>query len=260
MEQETKTGKTRLRQILFVLFWLLVWEAADRIIDNHLVLSGPIRVVEALWNQMEKSSFWITCGTSFARIVVGFLAAFVVGLLLGILAHWARWFRELIAPVMSLLKSVPMVSFVIMLLIWVGNQALTVYLAFLIVLPLIYTSTLSGLQSVDPQMLEMAKVYRLSPRKKLLYLYRPAVMPYLISTSKVSLGMSWKAGIMAEVLATPDPSIGREMYEAKSFLQTADLFAWTIVVILLSLLFEKIFLLLMRRINVPMKKGAALGH
>lgn len=104
-----------------------------------------------------------------------------------------------------------MVSFVIMLLICVCNQALTIYLSFLIVLPLIYTNTLAGFLNVDPEMLEMAETFRLSRWKKFLYIYRPSFMPFLISSCRVALGMSWKSGIMAEVLATPKPSIGREM-------------------------------------------------
>ena len=91
-----------------------------------------------------------------------------------------------------------MVSFVIMLLIWVGNQALTIYLSFLIVLPLIYTNTLAGFLNVDPEMLEMAETFRLSRWKKFLYIYRPSFMPFLISSCRVALGMSWKSGIMAE--------------------------------------------------------------
>lgn len=94
-----------------------------------------------------------------------------------------------------------MVSFVIMLLIWIGNQALTIYLSFLIVLPLIYTNTLAGFLNVDPEMLEMAETFRLSRWKKFLYIYRPSFMPFLISSCRVALGMSWKSGIMAEVLS-----------------------------------------------------------
>ncbi len=160
-------------------------------------------------------------------------------------------------PIIVTLKTVPMISFVIMLLIWVGNQALTVYLSFLIVLPLIYTNTLGGLENVNPEMLEMAKVFGISPWKKFMYIYRPAFMPFLLSSCKVSLGLSWKSGIMAEVIATPKPSIGREMYVAKQYLQTDNLFAWTIVVIVLSILFEVVFMLLMKQAARPC--GGILG-
>lgn len=255
-EKKSQTGaKPKIRKALIILFWLVVWEVVDRILNNGLVLSGPIDTIVALYNQVQQSDFWLTCGVSFGKIVVGFLMSFVIGFLLAFLAHRVQFIKELLAPIMSLLKTVPMVSFVIMLLIWVGNQALTIYLSFLIVLPLIYTNTLAGLESVDPQMLEMAKIYHLSWWKKFWYIERPAFMPYVISSAKVSIGMSWKSGIMAEVIGTPRPSIGRELYQAKSFLQTADLFAWTVVVIILSLIFEVIFMALIKQLNRPMGKG-----
>lgn len=234
-----------------VLFWLILWEAADRIIDNRIILSGPVHIVQALVRHMTETDFWVICAASFLRITAGFLLSFLAGFFLAVLSHRFRLLQDFISPIMMTLKVVPMISFVIMLLIWVGNQALTVYLSFLIVLPLIYTSTLSGLNAVDQNLLEISREYGFSRWYRFLYVYRPAFMPFVLSSCKVSLGMSWKSGIMAEVIGTPRPSIGREMYAAKTYLQTADLFAWTIVVIILSLLFEKAFLWLMKKLSAP---------
>lgn len=240
-----------MKAALIVLFWLAAWEFADRVIDNRIVLSGPVHIIEALILQMQGADFWLICGASFLRITVGFLLAFAGGFCLAVLGYRFKLLKDFLEPVMLMLKTVPMISFVIMLLIWVGNQALTVYLSFLIVLPLIYTSTLTGFENVNPEMLEMADTFHLSKWKKFLYIYRPAFLPYLISSCKVALGMSWKSGIMAEVIGTPRPSIGREMYAAKSYLQTANLFAWTIVVIVLSIVFEKIFLHFLKKCGTP---------
>lgn len=251
MELERQKKRWSVKSVLIILFWLVVWEVADRVVDNRIILAGPIHIVQALAKQIQQDDFWMICGASFLRIAAGFLLSFVGGFLLAVLCYRFKLLRDFLEPVMTLLKTVPMVSFVIMLLIWVGNQALTIYLSFLIVLPLIYTNTLAGFLNVDPEMLEMAETFRLSRWKKFLYIYRPSFMPFLISSCRVALGMSWKSGIMAEVLATPKPSIGREMYAAKSYLQTANLLAWTVVVIVLSMLFEKAFLFLLRRLNRP---------
>lgn len=250
--------KKVVRRALIIVFWMVVWQIADMVVDNRLILAGPIRVVEALVEQLAKSDFWAVCAASTGRIAAGFLISFVAGLGLAVFAHRVRFVRELLDPVMSLLKTIPMVSIVIMLLIWVGNQALTIYLSFLIVLPLIYINMLTGLDHVDPQMLEMARVFRIGAWKRFFYIYRPAFMPFLVSSCKMSLGMSWKAGIMAEVLATPNPSIGKEMMQAKTFLDTPDLFAWTVVVIVLSLVFEKVFMELLKLAGRPW--GSLLGR
>lgn len=248
--------KQILKMTVIVLGWLILWEAADRIIDNRIVLSGPTHIIAALITQVQQPDFWITCGASFARITVGFLLSFVAGFLLALLCFRFKLLRDIISPVMVTLKIVPMISFVIMLLIWVGNQALTIYLSFLIVLPLIYTNTLAGLNAVDKDLLEAAREFGVSRWYLFCYFYRPTLMPFIISACRIALGMSWKSGIMAEVIGTPKPSIGREMYAAKTYLQTANLFAWTIVVVVLSLLFEKLFMWLLEKCN-PVKGGEA---
>ena len=245
------------RKAGIIFFWLAVWEILDRAIDNRLVLAGPIRTAQALVQQVAQPDFWVICGASFGRIALGFLLSFVVGFLLALVSCRHRLFRDFVDPIISLLRTIPVASFIILLLIWVGNQALTVFLAFFIVLPLIYTNMVTGFESVDRQMLEMARVYGLSKWRTFLYIYRPAFMPFLMSSTKISLGMTWKSGIMAEVLATPKPSIGKEMATARTFLDTPDLLAWTVVVMVLSFLFEKAFMELLKRANRPL--GGFIG-
>lgn len=245
------------RKVLIIVFWLVVWELLDRIVDNRLVLAGPIRTAQALADQVVMPNFWMIVGASFGRIALGFLLSFAVGFLLALVACRVRLFRDFIDPIISLLRTIPVASFIILLLIWVGNQALTVFLAFFIVLPLIYTNMVTGFESVDKQMLEMARVYGLSKWRTFLYVYRPAFMPFLLSSTKISLGMTWKSGIMAEVLATPKPSIGKEMATARTFLDTPDLLAWTVVVMVASVLFEKAFMALLKRANRPL--GGFIG-
>lgn len=250
--KQKRTKKETVRMALIVLFWLVLWEIADRVIDNRIILVGPTHILMALAEQVGQSDFWVTCGASFLRIAVGFVLSFIGGFVLALVCYRYKLIRDFLEPIMIMLKTVPMISFVIMLLIWVGNQALTIYLSFLIVLPIIYTNTLQGLQSVDVQLLEMAQVFHMAPWKKFMFIYRPAFMPFVLSASKLALGMSWKSGIMAEVIGTPKPSIGREMYAAKTYLQTSNLFAWTIVVVILSVLFETLFMLILKKLSAPM--------
>lgn len=253
-----KKNKFSLKKLLIVIFWLAVWEIADRIVQNRIILCGPLHILSALKDQLTSDDFVEICRASFVRITAGFMLSFIAGFLLALAAYRFTIIKDFLSPVLTMLKTVPMISFVIMLLIWVGNQQLTIYLSFLIVLPLIYTNVLTGLESVDKQMLEMAQVFGISGWKKFLYIYRPAFMPFLLSSCKVSLGLSWKSGIMAEVIATPKPSIGREMYQAKAYLQTPKLFAWTVIVIVFSIIFEKVFLFLLKQLGRPF--GGLMGR
>lgn len=247
--RKPRTKQDKLKMTFIVIFWLIMWEIADRCIDNKIILSGPVHIIQALFNNIRQADFLAICGASFLRIAAGFILSFAAGFILALVCFKFTVIRDFLEPVIITLKTVPMISFVIMLLIWVGNQALTIYLSFLVVLPLIYTSTLSGFKHVDVSMLEMARSFNFSRWKKFAYIYRPAFMPFLISSCKVALGMCWKSGVMAEVIATPKPSIGREMYVAQQYLQTTNLFAWTVVVIVLSTIFEKLFTELLKICN-----------
>ena len=145
---------------------------------------------------------------------------------------------------MLFLKAVPVASFVILALIWAGSRNLSVVISFLVVLPVVYVNTMAGLKSTDKKLLEMAAVFRMPLWRKIRFIYLPALVPHLVSGCRIALGMSWKSGAAAEVIGLPEHSIGEHLYMAKIYLETADLFAWTLVIILVSALFERIVLFL----------------
>lgn len=237
----------QLRSCLIVLFWLILWQSGAWIINNNILLVGPFEVIHGLAALLRESGFWLSVFTSFAKISLGFLAAFVLGILLGWLAFQIPFLQEFLAPVIAFLKSVPVASFVILALIWAGSKNLSVLIAFLVVIPIIYVNTIAGLNSTDPQLLEMAEVFSVTGWRKIRFLYWPALLPYLSSACRTALGMSWKSGVAAEVIGVPDNTIGEGLYMSKIYLDTAGLFAWTLVIILASGLFERLFLLLLEQ-------------
>ena len=112
----------------------------------------------------------------------------------------------------------------------------------LMVLPVVYTPTLAGIRETDARLLEMAAVFRVPPAKRVRYLYVPAALPYFRSACTVGLGLCWKSGVAAEVIGITSGSIGEALYNAKILFSTAELLAWTVVIVLLSLAFERLFL------------------
>ena len=221
---------------------------------HHLFLAGALAVYQHCRSQFHHP------GLTFGKISTGFLGAFLAGILTGSAACRFPFLKDLLEPVMVLVKSVPVASFVILALIWIGSRNLSVFIAFLVVFPMIYINTIAGLHSAEPQLLEMARVFHMSGWKKFRYIYWPALLPYLISGANISLGMSFKSGIAAEVIGVPDHSIGEKLYMAKIYLSTADLFAWTLVIIVISGLFEKVFIALLkaaeRQNRAKRKRGA----
>ncbi len=230
-----KENTARFGRRLFVIgFWILVWQLGAHAVDNHIILVGPWDTVLALGRLIPDWEFWRSIAYSFGKITLGYRLTFV---------------KDLLKPVMVLLKSIPVASFVILALIWAGSKNLSVLISFIVVLPMIYVNTLAGLGSTDGKLLEMAKVFRMSAVRKIRYIYVPALLPYLKSGCRIALGMSWKSGVAAEVIGVPDHSIGEKLYMAKIYLNTADVLAWTLVIILVSALVERAVLGVLGRIS-----------
>lgn len=247
MLHSNTTYKKACRKTAIIFFWLAVWQLAAIWTDNAILLAGPLEAAEALVKNMAAPDFWKTVLYSAGRISFGFAAAFATGVLAGSLAWRFALLREMASVLISVAKAVPVAVFTVILLIWTGSEGLTVWISFLIVFPQVYTSTIAGLTSTDRQLLEMAQVMETPQLKKFFFIYRPALMPYLISCCQSALGMSWKSGVAAEVIGTPAFSIGERLYLSKIYLDTAGIFAWAFVIILLSLFFEKVFLFLLKR-------------
>ncbi|MEG3073149.1 MAG: ABC transporter permease subunit [Ruthenibacterium sp.] len=251
-----KGAKNTIQTILAVCFWLLLWQAASLWVDSNLLLVSPLAVLQTLLTFLWTGAFWQTVFFSAARMISGFLLALLAGVLLaGIGAHW-QFVRILLRPLMLTVKSVPVASFIILALLWLKNAGnLAVFISFLMVLPIIYTNTLTGILQTDKKLLEMAHVFRVPVLRRIRYLVLPAVFPPFKAACNVGLGLCWKSGVSAEVIGITTGSIGAALYNAKIFFSTAELFAWTVVIVLLSLLFEKLFLFLLDKAEVLLTEG-----
>ena len=238
--------RKHMRKAVIILLWLIVWQIAAVWTDNQILLVGPVQVLRTFVQNMTQPDFLKTVLYSFARIGLGFFLALCVGIVLGALSYRFPIAEELAAPVMAALKSIPVASFVVLLLVWFGSSKVSFLISFLIVFPNVYVNTIAGLKSADTKLLEMARVFGMSRTNCFFYIYRPALMPYLSSCLKISLGMSWKSGVAAEVIGLPDYSLGEQLYMSKIYLDTAGLFAWTLLIVLVSFLFEKAVLWLVK--------------
>ena len=212
---------------------------------SAVLLATPLQVASRLFGLLSEQGFVSRVLFSLARIALGFGAAFAAGILLASLAAISQIAEAFIRPYMTVAKTVPVASFIVLALIWLSSSTLSVFISFLMVLPIIYTNTLEGIRSADTKLLEAAKIFRVPLARRVLYIRLPAAAPYVISGSKIGLGMAWKAGVAAEVIAIAGGSVGEQLYFSKVYLDSAELLAWTLVVVLLSLAFEKLFLLLL---------------
>lgn len=222
-----------------VLVWLLIWQLASMAVGKEILLVSPLRVLVRLLELCMTDMFWKSIAFSLARIAGGYFLAAAAGVLLAALASRFVRVQELLTPAMLAIHSIPVASFIILALIWFSSRNLAVLISFLMVLPILYTNVLDGIRAADKQMLEMARVFEVPILRTIRYVLLPQVMPYFVTGCHVSLGLCWKAGIAAEVIGIPTGSIGEHLQQAKVYLDTPDLFAWTIVIVLVSVVFEK---------------------
>lgn len=227
-----------LRKIIIIVGWFVVWQMISVLVGNKILLVGPVDALETLLGKLTELSFWQACLGSVLRISLGFLLGLVVGITMAMLSYRFTVVEEVLAPVMALLKAVPVASFVVLFLIWWSSAWLATVISFCITLPNLYVNTLEGMKSTDNKLLEMSKVFKMAKMDSFFYIYRPAIKPFWESAVGVAAGMSWKSGVAAEVIGLPAFAIGEQLYMSKIYLDTAGVLAWTVVVIVLSVGFE----------------------
>ena len=241
--------RTKGMKLWAVLLWLAVWQLVSMAVGKEILIVGPLRVLQRLAELIITAAFWRAVGYSFLRICGGFLLAALLAVVLAVLSSRKTRVEQLLAPLMLTIRSVPVASFIILALIWFSSSNLSILISFLMVLPVLYSNLLTGISAVDPALNEMATVHRIPLLRKLRYIVFPQLMPYVIAGCRSALGLCWKAGIAAEVIGMPRGSIGERLQQAKVYLDTPDLFAWTLVIVAASAAFEHLVLWALGRLR-----------
>jgi len=235
----TIKSNKKIKRIIAILFWIIIWQILSCLINQKLFLVSPISVLINLIKIIKTKDFWLIVFNSSTKILLGLLLAIISGILLAVISAKSDFFQILIKPFIGVIKSIPVVSFIILVLIWIGVNYLSSVISYLIVVPVIYSNVLEGIENVDKKLLEMADVFEITFIKRLFGIYVPNVIPYFIAALRIGLGLCWKSGVAAEVIGLPNNTIGEKLYTGKIFLSTVDVLTWTIVIILISSFFER---------------------
>ena len=246
--EKKKSGRSRpLRLGLAALFWVAVWQVAAMAVGQGILLASPADTLLRLAELVQTGGFWRSVLFTLGHILAGYALAAAAGIALATLAARCTAVGDLLSPLLSAMRSVPVASFVIAALIWVPSRRLSLLIVAVIVLPVVYAGTLDGLRQIDPRLTEMARVFRMSRRNRLRCVALPALLPSLTSALSVAMGLAWKSGVAAEVIGIPSGSIGERLYRAKVYLATPDLFAWTLTIVAVSAGCTRILRALLRR-------------
>lgn len=228
-------------------FWLALWQVAHELINNDLFLPSPLKTVQVLLKLAVQAQTWKTVGATLLRIFGGFLAGMLVGTLLGAVTAASKLLRDLFRPLMTIIKSTPVASFIILALVLIPTGIVPSFTAMLMVIPVFWSNVYTGALSADRLLLEMADVFNMSRKRRLLDIHIPTTVPFFRSAFSSGIGLAWKAGVAAEVICVTGNSIGKQLYESKIYFETESLFAWTVLVIALSLTVENIAMALVNK-------------
>lgn len=245
------------RILVSVSVWLCLWQVLYWLVGTEILFASPLSVCKRLLSLLVTTDFWQKTAASLLGIGAGYLSGAAVGVILAVLTSLSEWLYVIFRPMLTVIKSTPVVSFIILALVWMEKASVPIFISFLMVVPMVWANLASGIRETDQNLLEMAHAYGFSKRQILKQIYIPSVLPSLLTALTTAIGFAWKAGIAAEVISTPRQSIGAQLYNAKVYLETMDLFAWTVVVVLLSMLFEKGIVYLIGKISGTVKGGAS---
>ena len=227
-----------LRRAGIGVFWIGVWWAIALAVGLPKLLPGPPETAEALFRLAGTEAFWRGVGLTLLRVALGYLLAVLTGTSLAALCWRFKGIDARLSPLRTVIKATPVSSFILLVWLWLKRVQVPVFISFLMVLPIIWTAVQEALGAADGNLKEMTGMYRFSRWQKIKYLYAPSVKPAFMASALTGLGFAWKSGIAAEVIALTPDSVGKHLSDAKNYLEYPDLFAWTLTVILLSMLLE----------------------
>ena len=234
--------------------WLTVWVIVYFIVGKDIIVPSPLNVFLRLIELAGTGAFWGNVGGSVLRILIGYAAGLVLGIAVGIATALVKVLDAFLSPAAKVIRATPVASFIILLFVFVAKNNIPAVTAFLMVLPVVWANVHEGIKNTDRKLLEMAQVFELKRSVVLRKIHVPQVMPFFMAAARTGLGLAWKAGIAAEVLVNPKYGIGAALYDSKVYLETADLFAWTVVVIIISMILEKVLVGLAGRLWPGEKK------
>jgi len=211
-----------------------IWWIAAFVIDATIILPPPPAVGRELWALLNSNDFWHSVGLTVFRGLSGFFISLSLGIILGIAAGISLPIHALFKPLIAVIRTTPIMSVILIALLWFKTGTVPIFSSFLIAFPVITQNVIVGIRQTDQKLLQMGRAYGLSATRRLLHISVPSVVPYLISGAQTALGLTWKVVVAAEVLSIPNWGVGSEMQLSQMSLETAQVFAWTVVAILLS--------------------------
>ena len=236
-----------LKIIIIAAIWIAIWEVIYLIVGKELIVPSPFHVFVRIFTLAGTAVFWGNIGTSLLRILIGYLLAVILGVLVGTVTAKVAFLDSFLSPAAKVIRATPVASFIILLFVFAARNHIPVITVFLMVLPVVWANVYEGIKSTDPKLLEMAKVFDLKKGTIFQKIYIPQILPFFTAAVKT--------GIAAEVIVNPKYGIGTALHDSKVYIETCDLFAWTVVVVIISIILERILVRLIEKAGGEKKRA-----
>lgn len=241
--------KINIPMVLSLAFLLGLWKILSLWVGASIIIPSPEETFNACFLLLGRSDFYTDVWHTVARSLTGFFIALALALLMGITAGTYQVVYILFKPLVSITKATPTMSVILLALIWLHTEIAPILVGFLVIFPLLYSNIVEGIKSVDPKLLEMASMYQVKKKRMITELYLPSLSSHLTTAAATALGLNLKVIIAAEVLSQPRNCIGTSLQMEQINLNTAGVFAWTIIAILISSFFDYSLTLLRKRVE-----------
>ena len=243
-------SKTKIISFISVIILILIWDLASVLYKSELILPSPELTLITIFKLFGSKNFLLIVGLTIFRGIIGFIISFILGVGFGIFAGTNNSFYAFLKPILVTLRSTPIISLILLALIWFKVDYVPIFIAFLTMFPFICTNVIDGIRNVDHDLVEMAKTYNISQFRIIKEVHLPAITPFIFSGASSAMGIGWRAIIIGEVLSQPKFGIGTFMQMAQTYLLVNEVIAWTLIAILISSLFEMIIRRIERKIVV----------
>ncbi len=243
-----------------VLFLIVVWHVASIFVNSVLILPPPILVFERLLELAHTNDFWIQIAGTLVRCMYAFFLSIIISLALGIVSAMFNVVAIFLQFPLTMIKSTPVVSFILLAIFWFTSSTVPIFVSVLLTVPVLTAAITNGIKATDIKLLEMTKIFKLTIKQKIRNVYIPSTMPHFLSAALSSLGLTWKVVVAGEVLTLPKNSVGVALQTAKVHLETIDVFAWTIAVVILSYCAELVFMCYVRRTHKNVSRYTKESH
>ncbi|WP_461206751.1 ABC transporter permease [Clostridium sp. DL1XJH146] len=230
----------KLFSIYVLIVILILWQITALGVDKEILIPTPRATFGSLIKIIQSKNFIIIVFSTLKRTFISFFLSLFFALIFGTLSGLFKNLFHIIEPIISIIRSTPTMAIIILALIWLGGERAPVLIGFIVVFPILYSSVYRGIVQTDEKLIQMAESYDVKKIVILKDIYIPSIKSYLLAGINAALGLCFKVMISAEVLGQPKYAMGTSLYMQKINLDMAGVFAWSIILIVIAVIFDKL--------------------